>query len=210
MVEIIAIDGPASVGKSTLAKKISNYYEVPLLNSGRLYRAVALEIINKKINIGDRYKILQCAKSLTDEKIQSKKLFSSKLDKVASKISSKKYLRKQLMTYQREFPSKYAKGKKFAVIEGRDIGTEIFPDAKIKIFMWADAKVRAKRRHLQIIKKGGKSSLKRIYNEIVARDMKDLNRKTAPLKPAVNSVLLDTSYLGIEQAFNAIKELLIN
>ena len=71
MVEIIAIDGPASVGKSTLAKKISNYYEVTLLNSGRLYRAVALEIINKKININDKYKILHCAKSLTDKNLRS-------------------------------------------------------------------------------------------------------------------------------------------
>ena len=72
MVEIIAIDGPASVGKSTLAKKISNYYKAPLLNSGRLYRAVALKIINKKININNKYKILQCAKSLTDENIKIK------------------------------------------------------------------------------------------------------------------------------------------
>ena len=206
MVEIIAIDGPASVGKSTLAKKISNYYEAPLLNSGRLYRAVAFEIINKKININNNSKILQCAKSLSYENIKSDKLFTSKIDKIASEISSKKYLRKELMAYQREFPTKYAHDKKFAVIEGRDIGTVIFPHAKIKIFMWADVKVRAKRRYLQIKKKGRKTSLKRIYNEIVVRDMNDLNRKIAPLRPAVNSVLLDTSYLGIEQAFNTIIE----
>tara|TARA_B100002019_G_scaffold288376_1_gene301889 strand:- start:334 stop:960 length:627 start_codon:yes stop_codon:yes gene_type:complete len=204
MVEIIAIDGPASVGKSTLAKKISDYYEVPLLNSGRLYRAVALEIINKEININDKYNILLCAKSLTDKNLRSTRLFSSKIDKIASEISSKKYLRKQLMIYQREFPNIYAKGKKYAVIEGRDIGTEIFPQAKIKIFMWADAKVRAQRRYLQIKKKGEKTSFKQIYDEINARDISDINRKIAPLKPAINSVLLDTSYLGIEQAFNAI------
>ena len=114
------------------------------------------------------------------------------------------------MTYQRGFPKKYAKDRKFAVIEGRDIGTEVFPLAKIKIFMWADAKVRARRRCMQIKKKGGKASLKRIYDEIVARDMNDINRKTAPLRPAVNSVLLDTSYLDIEQAFNTIKKYLVN
>ncbi len=209
MTEIITIDGPASVGKSTLAKKISDYYEVPLLNSGRLYRTVASEIIDKKINIQDKYRILQCAKSLQNKKLSSKKLFSSKIDKIASEISSKKYLRNQLKIYQKEFPRKYAIGKKFAIIEGRDIGTEIFPQAKIKIFMWADAKIRAKRRYLQILKKGRKASLKRIYNEIIARDTNDLNRKIAPLKPAVNSVLLDTSYLDIEQAFSAIKKLLI-
>ena len=85
MVEIIAIDGPASVGKSTLAKKISNYYEVPLLNSGRLYRAVALKIIDKKININNKYKILQCAKFLTDENLRSENLFSSKISNFIDK-----------------------------------------------------------------------------------------------------------------------------
>ena len=209
MVEIITIDGPASVGKSTLAKKISNYYEVPLLNSGRLYRAVALEMINNKISIRNKNKILHCAQTLTNKNINSKDLFSSKIDKIASEISKKKYLRNQLKIYQREFPKKYI-DKKFVVIEGRDIGTEIFPQAKIKIFMWADAKIRARRRYLQFLKKGGKVSLKRIYQEIVARDINDLNRKIAPLQPAVNSVLLDTSYLDIEQAFNVLKKLLVN
>ena len=149
MVEIITIDGPASVGKSTLAKKISNYYEVPLLNSGRLYRAVALEMINNKISIRNKNKILHCAQTLTNKNINSKDLFSSKIDKISSEISKKKYLRNQLKIYQREFPKKYAIDKKFVVIEGRDIGTEIFPQAKIKIFMWADAKIRARRRYLQ-------------------------------------------------------------
>tara|TARA_Y100000816_G_scaffold289372_1_gene275700 strand:+ start:106 stop:735 length:630 start_codon:yes stop_codon:yes gene_type:complete len=209
MVEVIAIDGPASVGKSTLAKKISNFYLVPLLNSGRLYRAVALKMINNKINIKNKNKIIQCAKNLTIENINSKYLFSSKIDKIASEISKKKYLRNQLKIYQREFPKKYARGKKFAVIEGRDIGTEIFPQAKIKIFMWADAKIRARRRYLQFLKKGQKTSLKQIYDEIVARDTNDLKRKIAPLQPAVNSVLLDTSYLDIEQAFNATKKIII-
>ena len=114
---------------------------------------------------------------------------------------------KYVRFYLKKFQVDFINSNKKVIIEGRDIGTEIFPQAKIKIFMWADAKVRAKRRHLQIKKKGQKTSLKRIYDEIVARDMNDLNRKIAPLKPAVNSVLLDTSYLDIEQAFNAIKRL---
>ena len=108
MYEIIAIDGPASVGKSTLAKKLSVFYDSPLLQSGRLYRAVALEIKNKKININDRDKIIQCAKSLKNSNIDNINLFSSDIDKIASKISAKKYLRDQLRFYQREFPKKYA------------------------------------------------------------------------------------------------------
>ncbi len=207
MVEIIAIDGPASVGKSTLAKKISNYYNAPLLNSGRLYRAVALRILDRRIKIKHKEEIIQIAKTLTNNDINSQNLFTSKIDKIASSISKKKFLRNELMSYQREFPTKYAKGKKFAVIEGRDIGTIIFPLAKYKIFMWAEAKTRAERRHQQTMKNGQKTSLNQIYKEIINRDNRDLHRKIAPLKPAANSVLLDTTYLDIEQAFNAIKKI---
>jgi cytidylate kinase len=208
MVEIIAIDGPASSGKSTLAKKISSNFDSPILYSGRLYRAVAYEIIKKKIDVSDKNSILHSAKSLDKIKLNSKKLYSSEIDKLSSIISAKKYLRDELKQYQRNFPINFAKNKKFAIIEGRDIGTLIFPDAKYKIFMWAEAKIRARRRFDQIRKKGEKASLNRIYKEIVARDKKDLSRKIAPLKPAVNSLLLDTTYLDIEQAFNVIERLI--
>ena len=208
MFEIITIDGPASSGKSTLAKKISKHYDSPLLNSGKLYRAVALKLITKKIDTNDKTKVIEIAKSLSSSEINSNKLFSSEISLLASQISKEKYLRDQLKDYQREFPKKHARGSKFAVVEGRDIGTEIFSDAKFKIFIWADARIRAKRRYEQIIKNGGKTSLKTIYNEIISRDRSDLNRKVAPLKPAVNSVLLDTSYLDIEQSFNVIKKLI--
>ena len=102
MVEIIAIDGPASVGKSTLAKKISNFYNVPLLNSGRLYRAVALKIKIEKIKVNREDEIIQIAKSLTTDDINSQNLFTSEIDKIASSIS-KKYLRNELMSHQRKF-----------------------------------------------------------------------------------------------------------
>jgi cytidylate kinase len=210
MNNIIAIDGPASSGKSSLAKKISNYYGSPLLNSGKLYRAVAFQVQNENININDKSSITKIAKSLTDVDLNSKKLFSSEIDRISSKISAKKYLRDLLKIYQREFSKKYHKYKKYVIIEGRDIGTEIFPDAKYKIFLWADAKIRAMRRYEQIKKKGQKSYLSTLYKEIIERDNKDLNRKIAPLKPAANSVLLDTSYLDIEQTFNAIKIILKN
>ena len=183
MARVITIDGPASVGKSTLAKKLSNYYNFPLLSSGKLYRAVALGIKKNKINMNNKKAILLYAKSLKSSDLDSDQLYSSEIDKISSKISAKKYLRDQLKTYQRKFPKRYAKGKKFAIVEGRDIGTEIFPEAKYKIFMWADAKIRAKRRYNQIIKKGQKASIIRIYQEITYRDAKDLNRKIAPLKP---------------------------
>ena len=208
MVKVIAIDGPASVGKSTLAKKISEFYNAPLLSSGRLYRAVALEIKKNKIKLNDKNKIIGIAKKLKSEDLNSSCLVSSEVDTIASKISSRKYLRNHLIGFQRSFREKYGKNKKFVIVEGRDIGTEIFPMAEFKIFMWADAKIRAKRRYKQILKKGQKASLVRIYDKINARDSKDVNRKVAPLKPAVNSVLLDTTYLDIEQAFNIVRKLI--
>ena len=210
MVEIIAIDGPASVGKSTLAKMLSDYYVSPLLHSGRLYRYVALQIKLNNTKLDERQKIIKYAKAITRTNLLSKELFSSEIDNIASKISTKEYLRTQLTKYQRDFPTKYAKANKYAIVEGRDIGTKIFPNAKFKFFMWADAKIRAKRRFQQITKKATKTGLKQIYEEIRVRDLRDLNRKIAPLKPAINSVLLDTSYLDIEQVFNAVKNNLNN
>jgi cytidylate kinase len=208
MVEIIAIDGPASAGKSSLAKKISDHYNSPILHSGKLYRAVANEIIEKKIKIGDKKSILKFLNSLNLNKLNSNNLYSSEIDKISSVISSKKYLREKLSGFQRRFPKNFAKNRKFAIIEGRDIGTVIFPGAKYKIFIWADARIRAQRRFDQISKKGQKVGLERVYREIVDRDTKDLNRRIAPLRPAVNSLLLDTTYLDIEQTFNAVKKII--
>ena len=208
MVEIVAIDGPASAGKSSLAKKISDHYNSPILHSGKLYRAVANEIIEKKIKIGDKKSILKFLNSLNLNELNSNNLYSSEIDKISSVISSKKYLREKLSEFQRKFPKNFAKNRKFAIIEGRDIGTVIFPGAKYKIFIWADARIRAQRRFDQILKKGQKVGLERIYREIVDRDTKDLNRRIAPLRPAVNSLLLDTTYLDIEQTFNAVKKII--
>ena len=205
MAKVIAIDGPASVGKSTLAKKISIKFKAPVLYSGKLYRVLALEIIKRKININNTEEILKCITCINLDSLGSAELYSSEVDKVASIISAKKEVRNKLITFQRSFPKKYGNNNKFAIIEGRDIGTIIFPKASYKIFLWAKSEVRAKRRYEQLKKNGKKVSYKRIFEEINARDRKDMTRKTAPLMPAANSVLLDTSYIDIEHAFNAIK-----
>ena len=149
-----------------------------------------------------------CVKSINDSKLNSTNLYSSRVDKIASLISSKKYLRDSLKNYQRNFPRKYSRTTKYVIVEGRDIGTVIFPAAKYKIFMWADTKTRATRRLNQIRKSGRKTTFSKILKEIKQRDFNDLNRKIAPLKPSVNSVLLDTTYLDIEQTFNVMNTIL--
>ena len=209
MVKIIAIDGPASVGKSTLAKKISKKFKAPVLFSGKLYRALALEIIKQKINLNNTEEILRSINSIDSGNLSSAELYSSEVDKVSSIISAKKQVRNKPISFQRSFPKKYGDNIKFAIIEGRDIGTIIFPKADYKIFLWAASEVRAKRRYDQLRKNGKNVSYSKIFREINVRDQKDMTREIAPLMPAANSVLLDTSYIDIEQAFNALNEIIL-
>ena len=209
MVKIIAIDGPASVGKSTLAKKISKKFKAPVLFSGKLYRALALEIIKRKINLNNTEEILRSITSIDSGNLSSAELYSSEVDNISSIISAKKQVRNKLISFQRSFPKKYGDNIKFAIIEGRDIGTIIFPKANYKIFLWAASEVRAKRRYDQLRKNGKNVSYSKIFREINVRDQKDMTREIAPLMPAANSVLLDTSYIDIEQAFNAIKQIIL-
>ena len=209
MTKIIAIDGPASVGKSTLAKRISKKFNSPVLYSGKLYRALASEIIKRKINHNNTEEILKCITYIDLENLNSTGLYSSEVDNVSSIISAKKQVRDKLIIFQRRFPKKYGKNNKFAIIEGRDIGTIIFPKASYKIFLWAAAEVRAKRRYEQLRKNGKNVSYSKIFSEISVRDRKDMTRKIAPLMPAANSVLLDTTYVDIEQAFNALNEIIL-
>ncbi len=204
MVKIITIDGPASVGKSEIAKKLSKRMSAPVLFSGRLYRAVALEVINRKIDLKDEKKITACVAYINENSLNSKKLYSSQIDKVSSQISSIKKLRSKLVSYQKKFPIKYSKTKKYVIIEGRDIGTVIFPKAKYKIFMWASSEIRAKRRALQIAKTKKTPNISQIHKSILARDNRDMTRKTAPLIPAADSYLIDTTFLDIEQTFKTI------
>ena len=209
MANIIAIDGPASVGKSTLAKKISKKFNAPVLYSGKLYRALALEIIKRKVNLKNNEEILKCITYIDLDNLSSADLYSSEVDNVSSIISAKNQVRNKLITFQKSFPKKYGDNIKFVIIEGRDIGTIIFPNANYKIFLWAASEVRAKRRYQQLKKNGKNVSYSKIFSEINIRDRKDMTRKIAPLMPAANSVLLDTTYIDIEQAFNAIKKIIL-
>ena len=209
MTKIIAIDGPASVGKSTLAKKISKKFKAPVLYSGKLYRALALEIIKRKIDLNNTEEILKCITYINLDNLSSAELYSSKVDNTSSIISAKEQVRNKLIAFQRSFPKKHGNNIKFAIIEGRDIGTIIFPKANFKIFLWAASEVRAKRRYEQLRNNGKNVSYSKIFSEINVRDRKDMTRKIAPLMPAANSVLLDTTYIDIEQVFNALKEIIL-
>ena len=210
MVKIIAIDGPSASGKTEIAKKLSRDLNAPLLISGKLYRMVALEVINKKINLKNKKKILECAANINEDSLNSKNLYSPEVDNISSQISSIGDLRSELLEYQRNFAKKYSKSKKYVIIEGRDIGTIIFPNADYKIFMWASSYIRAQRRVAQIAKTKKKPNITQIHKSIKARDIRDMTRKTAPLIPAADSYLICTDFSDKEVTFNAIIKIIKN
>ena len=201
---VIAIDGPAGVGKTTIAKKLSKKINAPVLFSGQLYRAVAYEIIRNNINLSQENKIIQIAKKLDMSTYSKRVLYTEEIDL----ISSNKELRKALVSYQRSFPKIQKKRIKHVIIEGRDIGTVIFPRAKVKFFMWASSKIRAKRRYDQVKKTSKKAKLSSIHKEIDKRDIRDMTRSVAPMVPAADSYLIDNTNYDIPQTFNAILKIL--
>lgn len=205
---VIAIDGPAGVGKTTIAKKLSKKINAPVLFSGQLYRAVAYEMIKNKINLSQKNKITQIAKQLDMGMYNERILYNEEIDLISSKISSEKQLRKALINYQRKFPKIQKKSIKHVIIEGRDIGTVIFPKARVKFFMWASSKIRAKRRYDQVKKTSKRAKLSSIHKEIDKRDLRDMNRKIAPMVPAADSYLIDNTNYDIPQTFNAILKIL--
>ena len=205
---VIAIDGPAGVGKTTIAKKLSKKMNAPVLFSGQLYRAVAYEVIKNKINLSQENKIIQIAKQLDMSIYSERVLYTAKIDLISSKISSNGLIRKALINYQKSFPKIQKKRIKHVIIEGRDIGTIIFPKAKTKFFMWASSKIRAKRRYDQVKKTTKKAKLSIIHKEIEKRDLRDMNRKIAPMIPAADSYLIDNTNCDIPQTFNIILKIL--
>ena len=206
--DVIAIDGPAGVGKTTIAKKLSKKINAPVLFSGQLYRAVAFEMLKKNIKFSDEKSILGIARKLNMSIYNDKMLYNKEIDLISSKISSKKSLRKALINYQRQFSKNQKKSIKYVIIEGRDIGTVIFPKAKVKFFMWASSSVRAKRRYDQVKKSSKRAKLSIIKKEIEKRDLRDMQRTIAPMVPAADSYLIDNTNYDIPQTFNAIIKIL--
>ena len=191
---IIAIDGPAGSGKGRIAKYISNKYNLYHLDSGVLYRKLALIISNNKIDYNDKFelrKLLQLTKILSDRK--NKNLRTENISKISSKIAILPKIRGFINKQQKLIVKKKLKKFSGCVIDGRDIGTKVFKSAKIKLFINVRAEIRAKRRHKQLIAIGEKSIYSHILKEINLRDNIDKNRIESPLKPAIGSIQINNS-----------------
>jgi len=196
---IIAIDGPAASGKGTLARRLAAHYGLRHLDTGVIYRAVALALMSAGADLGDEVAAVRAARELDPETFENPALKSQKVGTAASVVSAIPRVREALVEFQREFAAK----PPGAVLDGRDIGTVICPDAEVKIFVVADPGIRARRRTLEARARGEEADEAAVLADILARDERDQNRPVAPLTPAKDAYLLDNSNLDIEGGVRA-------
>jgi cytidylate kinase len=196
---IIAIDGPAASGKGTLAKQLAAHYGLRHLDTGLLYRAVAKALLDAGDNPADENRATEAAKSLDPSRFDEPALKRYDVGEAASVVSAFPQVRAALFNFQQEF----AAVPPGAVLDGRDIGTVICPNAKVKIFVEASAKERARRRTLELRGRGQPANEAEVLADILRRDERDRSRAAAPLMQAPDAHLLDTTHLDIDAAFRA-------
>lgn len=218
MIYSIAIDGPGGAGKSSIAKKVAADMRIVYVDTGAMYRAVALHMLNCGCDIKNENRVKE---RLKDVKIElsykdgtqvillcgedvSRLIRTPRVSMAASVVSAYVPVRDFLLDTQRNIAK-----EKSVIMDGRDIGTVVLPGAQVKIFLSADSKVRAARRYKELEEKGQKADFESVLRDIEKRDWRDIHRAVAPLKQAEDAVLLDTTDLSFEQAVEAVK-LIIN
>ena len=194
---IIAIDGPAASGKGTLAKRVGEYLALPVLDTGLLYRAVARDLALRGFRLDDAWAGAAIAHSLDPGSLDDPALRGAKAGDAASISANVPEVRSALHAFQVAF----ARQPGGAVLDGRDIGTVICPDAHVKLFVTAAPHIRAGRRRSEVQSRGETVSFDEVLADILARDARDAGRAASPMKPAADAHLLDTSELDIESAF---------
>jgi cytidylate kinase len=188
----IAIDGPAAAGKGTISRAVAGHFGFAHLDTGLLYRAVGMRML-------DGVDPIQAAEALTPQDLERDGLRGAEAAQAASKVATIPEVRTALLDFQRAF-ARRAGG---AVLDGRDIGTVICPEAEAKLFVTASPEVRARRRHTELCAAGSDMTYAEVLADVHDRDARDRDRSTAPLKPAEDAVLIDTSAMDIEAAVAA-------
>jgi len=212
----IAIDGPAGAGKSTIAKRVASNLGYIYVDTGAMYRAMALFFIRKGITAEETDRISsECQNAdisisyidgtqvvLLDGENVNGFIRTEEVGNMASATSVNGDVRKKLVELQQKLAS-----KENVVMDGRDIGTVVLPDAKVKVYLTASSEVRAQRRYLELQEKGVEADIKKIEEDIIERDKRDMTREISPLKQADDAILLDSSYMTIEEVVNKIMSL---
>lgn len=213
----VAIDGPAGAGKSTIAKSVAAELNFIYVDTGAMYRAIALYLIRNGIKADENVKISEKCKEakVSIQYVDGKQVVllngedvnpyirTEEVGNMASASSTNPDVRAQLLDLQRDLAA-----SNDVIMDGRDIGTNILPNAQVKIYLTASIEVRAKRRYNELVAKGMECDLKEIEKDIAERDERDMNREIAPLRQAEDAVFLDTSDMGIEEVKNAIIDLI--
>lgn len=201
---IIAVDGPAASGKGTVSRKIADKYGYGYLDTGLLYRAVARDVRAAKGSLELEADAAAAARNLDTATLDDATLRLPSVGDAASIVARHPGVRSALLSLQRDF-SRQLPG---AVLDGRDIGTVVCPDADVKLFVTATANVRAERRYLELVARGEPVTRESVLNMIELRDQRDKERKDSPMRPADDALLLDTTNLDIKQSFDAAVELI--
>ncbi len=209
----IAIDGPAGAGKSTIAKKVAKELGYIYVDTGALYRAIAYYLLTNQIDIDNEESLTKACDRITiriayeqdaqqvylNEENVTSYLRTEETGNMASKSSAKPQVRAALLDLQRNMAKEYD-----VVMDGRDIGTNVLPDAEVKIYLTASSKERAKRRYKELVEKGETADFDKIEADIIERDNRDMNRAIAPLKQAEDAVLVDSSDMSVAQVVDTI------
>lgn len=201
---VVAIDGPAAAGKGTLARKIAEHYGFDHLDTGLTYRATAKALLDRNLPLDDEAIAEEVALNLDLAGLDRSVLAQHEVGEAASKVAVMPAVRRALVEAQRKF----SKRQPGTVLDGRDIGTVVCPQAPVKLYVTASAEVRAKRRYDEIIASGAKASLADIQADVEKRDARDMGREDSPLRPAEDAHLIDTSKMSIEAAFQAARDII--
>jgi cytidylate kinase len=198
---IVAVDGPSASGKGTLARRLALALAFAYLDTGQIYRAVASRVLAAGHNPADSAATLKAAQSISADDLTRPDLRTERVSQAASIVAAIPTVREALLGFQRDFAEHPPGGAAGAVLDGRDIGTVVCPEAKAKLFITATPEIRARRRHEELIGRGADSIYARVLEDMMERDQRDASRKVAPSRPAPDALVLDTSTLGANEVF---------
>jgi cytidylate kinase len=205
---IVAIDGPAAAGKGTLGRRLAQHYNLAFLDTGGLYRAVALKILDNGGDPADPATAEAAAKAVRPADLETPRLREDAVSKAASVVAAQPPVRAALLAFQRDFARHPPAGFAGALLDGRDIGTVVCPDATVKLFVTASPEARAMRRFKELQAAGEGIIYSRVLQDIEQRDARDRERQMAPLRPARDAIELDTTALDADAAFTKAADLI--
>lgn len=201
---IIAIDGPSAAGKGTLVRRLAAALDFACLDTGLLYRAVGSKLVTRGQTPADRAEAERAAADLAPEDLSQADLRSEAVSQAASEVAAYPEVRARLLAFQRRFATEPPDGKAGAILDGRDIATVVCPEADVKVFLTAGLEARAARRLKELRERGEEAIYPRVLQEMQDRDARDSGRAAAPLRPADDAIVLDTTEMDSDTVFEAV------